>query len=138
MITMGRLRGIGLALAAALVVSACGGSGSGSGGSGSAGNAGGAPATAARKVIGVTLSPFGRYAYWSPAIEAERDAINRWIRTSHAFDGIIDFDRVLRDPTHPAWLNPRYDSGDGLHPNDAGHAAMARAIPLSLFPDGAA
>jgi mannan endo-1,4-beta-mannosidase len=85
------------------------------------------------KVIGVTLSPFGRYAYWSPAIEAERDAINRWIRTSHAFDGIIDFDRVLRDPTHPAWLNPRYDGGDGLHPNDAGHAAMARAIPLSLF-----
>jgi lysophospholipase L1-like esterase len=85
------------------------------------------------KVIGVTLSPFGRYAYWTPAIEAERDAINRWIRTGHAFDGIIDFDRVLRDPVHPAWLNPRYDGGDGLHPNDAGHAAMARAIPLSLF-----
>jgi mannan endo-1,4-beta-mannosidase len=85
------------------------------------------------KAIGVTLSPFGRYAYWSPAIEAERDAINHWIRTTHAFDGIIDSDRVLRDPAHPAWLNPRYDSGDGLHPNDAGHAAMARAIPLSLF-----
>jgi lysophospholipase L1-like esterase len=88
------------------------------------------------KVIGVTLSPFGRYAYWSPAIEAERDAINHWILTSHAFDGIIDFDRVLRDPAHPAWLNPRYDSGDGLHPNDAGHAAMARAIALSLFGEG--
>jgi len=85
------------------------------------------------KVIGATLSPFGRYAYWSRAIEAERDAINHWIRTSHALDGVIDFDRVLRDPAHPAWLNPRYDSGDGLHPNDAGHAAMTRAIPLSLF-----
>jgi mannan endo-1,4-beta-mannosidase len=85
------------------------------------------------KAIGVTLSPFGRYAYWTPAIEAERQTINQWIRTSHAYDGILDFDRVLRDPTHPAWLNPRYDSGDGLHPNDAGHAAMARSINLSLF-----
>ena len=85
------------------------------------------------RAIGVTLSPFGRYAYWTPAIEAERNAINRWIRTTHAFDGILDFDRTLRDPRHPAWLNPRYDSGDGLHPNDAGHAAMARSIPLSLF-----
>jgi len=85
------------------------------------------------KAIGVTLSPFGRYAYWTPAVEAERQQINHWIRTSHAFDGVIDFDRVLRDPNHPAWLNPRYDSGDGLHPNNAGHAAMAASIPLSLF-----
>ncbi len=85
------------------------------------------------KVIGVTLSPFGRYAYWTPAIEAERQRINHWIRTSHAYDGILDFDRVLRDRAHPAWLNPRYDSGDGLHPNNAGHAAMARSINLSLF-----
>jgi mannan endo-1,4-beta-mannosidase len=85
------------------------------------------------KAIGVTLSPFGRYAFWTPAIEAERLQINHWIRTSHAFDGVIDFDRVLRDRTDHAWLNPRYDSGDGLHPNDAGHAAMAAAIPLSLF-----
>jgi lysophospholipase L1-like esterase len=85
------------------------------------------------KAIGVTLSPFGRYAYWSSAIEAERQAINRWVRTTHAYDGIIDFDRVLRDPANPSWLNPRYDSGDGLHPNDVGHAAMARAVTLSLF-----
>jgi lysophospholipase L1-like esterase len=87
------------------------------------------------KVIGVTLSPFGRYQYWSPAIEAEREAINRWIRTTPDYDGVIDFDRVLRDPAHPAWLAPRYDSGDHLHPNNAGHAVMARAIPLSLFSD---
>jgi lysophospholipase L1-like esterase len=85
------------------------------------------------KAIGVTISPFGRYESWTPAIEAERQQINHWIRTNHAFDGVIDFDRVLRDPADPAWLNPRYDSGDGLHPNDAGHAAMAAAIPLSLF-----
>ncbi len=86
--------------------------------------------------IGVTIAPFGRYAYWTPAIEAERLAINRWIRSSHAFDGVIDFGRVLRDPAHPAWLNPRYDSGDGLHPNDAGHAAMAAAIPLGPLTAG--
>jgi lysophospholipase L1-like esterase len=86
-----------------------------------------------RRVIGVTLSPFGRYAYWSPAVEAERAAINRWIRTTRVFDGIIDFDHALRDPAHPSWLAPGYDSGDGLHPNDAGHAVMARSIPLSLF-----
>jgi lysophospholipase L1-like esterase len=85
------------------------------------------------KAIGVTILAFGRYEFWTPAIEAERQQINHWIRTSHAFDGVIDFDRVLRDPADPAWLDPRYDSGDGLHPNDAGHAAMAAAVPLSLF-----
>jgi lysophospholipase L1-like esterase len=85
------------------------------------------------RAIGATITPFGRYPYWTSAIEAERDQINRWIRTSGAFDGVIDFDRALRDRAHPAWLKPAYDSGDGLHPDDAGHAAMAEAIPLSLF-----
>jgi lysophospholipase L1-like esterase len=85
------------------------------------------------KIIGVTLSPFGRYLYWSPAIEAERRQINRWIRTGHAFDGVIDFSAVLSDPHHPAWLNVRYDSGDHLHPNNAGHRAMAQAVRLALF-----
>jgi lysophospholipase L1-like esterase len=85
------------------------------------------------QAIGVTISPFGRYAFWTPAIEAERQQVNHWIRNSHAFDGVIDFDRVLRDPAHPAWLKPSYDSGDGLHPNNAGHAAMAASVPLSLF-----
>ncbi len=85
------------------------------------------------RAIGVTLSPFGRYAYWTPGIESERNQINRWIRSTHVFDGIIDFDRTLRDPSHPAWLRPGFDSGDGLHPNDRGHAAMAGAIDLSLF-----
>lgn len=85
------------------------------------------------KAVGVTISPFGGYAYWSPVIESERGKINRWIRTGHAFDGVIDFDAALRDPVHPARLNPRYDSGDHLHPNDAGHAAMARGIRPGLF-----
>jgi lysophospholipase L1-like esterase len=85
------------------------------------------------RAIGATITPLGRYTYWTPAIEAERRRINRWIRTSGAFDGVIDFDRALRDPAHPTWMKPAYDSGDGLHPNDAGHAAMADAIPLSLF-----
>jgi lysophospholipase L1-like esterase len=85
------------------------------------------------RAIGATITPFGRYRYWTPAIEAERERVNNWIRTSHAFDGVIDFDRALRDPSHPTWLKPAYDGGDGLHPDDAGHAAMARAIPLSLF-----
>jgi lysophospholipase L1-like esterase len=85
------------------------------------------------KVIGVTISPFGRYQYWTSAIEAERDQINHWIRTGHAFDGVIDFDAVLRDRAHRTWLNPDYDSGDHLHPNNSGHAAMARSIRLSLF-----
>ena len=87
------------------------------------------------RATGATITPFGRYGYWTPLIESERRRINHWIRTSDAFDGVIDFDRALRDPAHPASLNPVYDSGDGLHPNDAGHAAMARAIPLSLFTD---
>ncbi len=85
------------------------------------------------RAIGATIAPFGRYPFWTPAIEAERQQINHWIRTSHAFDGVIDFDQVLRDRVHPAWMNPSYDSGDGLHPNNAGHAAMAAAVPLSLF-----
>ncbi len=86
------------------------------------------------RAIGVTISPFGRYQYWTPAIEAERQTINHWIRTTHAFDGYIDFDRALRAPApHVAWLKPAFDSGDHLHPNNAGHAAMVRAIPVRLF-----
>ena len=82
------------------------------------------------RAVGVTIAPFGRYAYWSPVIEAERQAINRWIRHSRAFDAVLDFDRAVRDRAHPSWLAPRYDSGDGLHPNDLGHAALARSISL--------
>ena len=59
--------------------------------------------------------------------------MNRWIRTRQAYDAVIDFDKVLRDPAHPSRLLPAYDSGDHVHPNDAGYRAMAEPIDLSLF-----
>ncbi len=65
--------------------------------------------------------------------EASRLAVNDWIRTGGAFDAVIDFDAITRDPSQPSWLLPDYDSGDHLHPNDAGLRAMGEAIDLSLF-----
>jgi lysophospholipase L1-like esterase len=88
------------------------------------------------KVYGSTLKPMEgsrRRGYYSPASEARRQAVNRWIRTSRAFDAVIDFDAVLRDPERPTRLSPAYDSGDGSHPNDRGYKAMADAIDLALF-----
>ncbi|WP_323119470.1 SGNH/GDSL hydrolase family protein [Burkholderia alba] len=77
-------------------------------------------------LFGATLTP----AALPPAREAIRLAVNDWIRTSRAFDGVVDFDAALRDPGRPAVLQRRYDSGDGIHPSDAGYAAMAAAVPL--------
>jgi lysophospholipase L1-like esterase len=88
------------------------------------------------KIYGATLTPFKGTAfghYYTAAGEAKRRAVNHWIRTSDAFDAVIDFDRAIRDPGHPLRILPRYDSGDHLHPNDAGYAAMAGAIDLALF-----
>jgi lysophospholipase L1-like esterase len=88
------------------------------------------------KVIGVTLTPFEGVVipgYYSESKEAVRQTVNKWIRTSGAFDGVIDFDAVLRDPEHPSRLLPRFASKDRLHPNDAGYEAMAKAIDLGLF-----
>jgi lysophospholipase L1-like esterase len=59
--------------------------------------------------------------------------VNQWIRSSGAFDDTVDFDAITRDPTHPSRLNPRFDSGDHVHPNDAGNRAMAEAVDLSFF-----
>jgi lysophospholipase L1-like esterase len=84
------------------------------------------------KIIGGTLIPFQGSFYYSAAAEAKREAVNQWIRTSGAFDGVIDFDAAVRDPASPLQLLPAYDSGDHLHPNDAGYQAMAAAIDLSL------
>ncbi len=87
-------------------------------------------------VYGGTLAPFQAYLpgiYYSAEGEATRQAVNHWIRTGKAYDAVIDFDRALRDPGNPAVLRPDYDSGDNLHPNDAGYKAMADAIDLSLF-----
>jgi len=85
------------------------------------------------KIFGATLTPFQGSGYYSAAREAEREAVNYWIRTSGAFDGVIDFDRAVRDPADPLRLRPAYDSGDHLHPNDAGYQAMADAVNLALF-----
>jgi lysophospholipase L1-like esterase len=70
---------------------------------------------------------------WTVEHEALRQAVNQWMRTSGAYDAVIDFDNALRDPTHPTRLLPAFDSGDHTHPNDAGHNAMANAIDLHLF-----
>jgi lysophospholipase L1-like esterase len=88
------------------------------------------------KVYGGTLTPFEGTVfpgYFSPEKEVKRKAINRWIRTSHAFDAVIDFEKAVQDPRNPSRMRPAYDSGDHLHPNDAGYKAMAEAVDLSLF-----
>jgi lysophospholipase L1-like esterase len=84
-------------------------------------------------VFGATLTPFEGAGYYSPEKEVVRQAVNSWIRASDEFDGVIDFDRVTRDPAHPARFLPAYDSGDHLHPNDLGYQAMGTAVPLELF-----
>jgi len=85
------------------------------------------------RIFGATLTPFKGASYYSAAGEQKREAVNAWIRTSGAFDGIIDFDQVVRDPSDPLVINPAYDSGDHLHPNDAGYQAMANAIDLEML-----
>jgi lysophospholipase L1-like esterase len=90
------------------------------------------------KIYGATLNPIEGIAFpnfYSAALEMKRQAVNHWIRTSKAYDSVIDFDKVLRDPSHPTRILPAYDSGDHGHPNDAGYRAMAEAIDLSLFRD---
>ncbi len=85
------------------------------------------------KVIGATLTPFVGAKYQSPAGEQMRQAINQWIRTTNQLDGVIDFDKVTNDPTHPGMYLPLDDSGDHLHPGDAGYKAMGESIDLKLF-----
>ncbi|WP_217478528.1 SGNH/GDSL hydrolase family protein [Pararobbsia alpina] len=81
------------------------------------------------RIFGGTLTPAGL----TDDRERVRTEINEWIRTSHAFDGVIDFDAALRDPADPRRLLPRFDSDDHVHPSDAGYARMAEAIPLEIF-----
>ena len=85
------------------------------------------------KVIGGTLLPFQGANYYSDAGEKTRQAINAWIRSGGEFDSIVDFDQALRDPAEPKKLAAAYDSGDHLHPSDAGSKAMAMAFTLSAF-----
>ncbi|HUV68990.1 MAG TPA: SGNH/GDSL hydrolase family protein [Terracidiphilus sp.] len=85
------------------------------------------------KAFGATLTPYGGANYHSDKGEQVREDVNNWIRTSGVFDGVIDFDKITRDPENPQRFNPLYDSGDHLHPNDAGYNAMAGGIDLKLF-----
>ncbi|OUM04361.1 SGNH/GDSL hydrolase family protein [Variovorax sp. JS1663] len=82
------------------------------------------------KVLLGTITPFKGAAYWSEEKELRRQAVNRWIRGLQGVDGMVDFDRALRDPADPAAMSAAYDSGDHLHPGPAGNAAMADAIDL--------
>jgi len=83
------------------------------------------------KVIGSTIMPIAHDV--SENSEQIRDAVNVWIRTSGAFDGLIDFDQITRDPANPRRLSAKYDSGDHVHPNDTGYQAMGSGIDLTLF-----
>ena len=89
------------------------------------------------KVLGATLTPFGNETFlpgaWNPVRERHRVAVNQWIRKSSVLDGVVDFDKALRDPERPTQMLPRYDCGDGLHPSDLGYCAMGDAIDLALF-----
>jgi lysophospholipase L1-like esterase len=82
------------------------------------------------KVYGATLLPFEGSPYYTATREAIRQSVNRWLRTSAAFDGVVDFDAAMRDPARPTRLLPAIDSGDHLHPNDQGYQRMANVVPL--------
>ena len=87
------------------------------------------------KVIGGTILPFATSTTYHPPAEteADRQAINAWIRAPGSFDAVIDFDAALRDRADPTRLDPALDSGDGLHPSLEGYRAMAAAVPLELL-----
>ncbi len=92
------------------------------------------------RIIGATLTPFEDTfkgspleGYYNLSKEQKRLAVNKWIRESGAFDGVLDFDAVLRDPARPAHVQAVFDAGDHLHPNDAGYKAMAESIDLQLL-----
>jgi len=87
------------------------------------------------RVYGATITPYVGSTYYHPGpmSEADRQAVNQWIRTALHFDSVIDFDAVVRDPQHPDQLLPIYDCGDHLHPSPAGFKAMGDAVPLDLF-----
>jgi lysophospholipase L1-like esterase len=84
-------------------------------------------------VIGATLTPFWGAANYTDVGEAKRQAVNQWIRTSGAYDAVIDFDTATRDASDPKRFRTEFDSCDHLHPNDAGYRAMAAVVDLALF-----
>jgi lysophospholipase L1-like esterase len=82
------------------------------------------------RVLGATLTPFYGFGTWTPEREELRQQVNKWIRTSKAFDGVVDFDKAVRDPEFPDQLAPAYDHGDHLHMSDAGRRKLAYAVDL--------
>ena len=84
-------------------------------------------------VYGATMLPFGGSFYDSPDRESAWETVNKWIRNSGRFDAVIDLDAALQDPANPLHLLPEADSGDHLHPSEAGHRMMAEAVDLMLF-----
>jgi lysophospholipase L1-like esterase len=89
------------------------------------------------RVIGATLTPYLGAVYATDQGESIREAVNEWIRTSHAYDAVIDFDAAVRDPANPKQILPAYNTRDHLHPNDDGYKAMAAAVDLSMFREDA-
>ena len=85
------------------------------------------------KVIGATLTPYVGAAYATDHGEVLREAVNEWIRTSNAYDAVIDFDTAVQDPANPKQIRPSYNIRDHLHPNDEGYKAMAAAVDLKVF-----
>jgi lysophospholipase L1-like esterase len=85
------------------------------------------------KVLGATILPYGGAGYFSAPGEAVRQQVNNWIRTGHEFDGVIDLDAAIRDPARPERMRADLQSGDWLHPNDAGYRVMGEAVDLSLL-----
>ncbi|GIH19767.1 SGNH hydrolase [Rugosimonospora africana] len=85
------------------------------------------------RVVASTITPWAGWTAWTPEREAVRVQVNQWIRTSGEFDGVVDFDKVIRDPADPQRILPAYDSGDHLHPGDVGYKAMADAVNLDLL-----
>jgi lysophospholipase L1-like esterase len=91
------------------------------------------------KIFASTLLPYEGTTfpgYWTPEGESIRQAFNEWLRTGKEYDAIVDFDAVIRDPENPTKMLPRFDSGDHLHPSDAGYEAMAKAFDLALLKEG--
>jgi lysophospholipase L1-like esterase len=90
------------------------------------------------RVIGATIMPYGGSGYYHPdaANEADRRAVNEWIRAPGHFDAVLDFDALMRDPAHPNRLRKEFDSGDGLHPSPAGYRFMGEAVSPRLFTKG--
>jgi lysophospholipase L1-like esterase len=91
------------------------------------------------KILGATIiprhnvAPSGTNTGWSPAKTAIRNEVNQWIRTSGQFDAVLDFDRVVRDPSNPDLIYPPFNCGDGIHPSPAGYYEMGKAVDLNLF-----